>query len=79
MSAHINSQALPMITPILRDLRSLYDISDRMERFKAYVELFTGTSKGEPFPIGNFSPMGRRQMDYEVPHFSGQPEFITRG
>ena len=58
------------LTPVLEDLRGLYAITDRFERFDAYVSLFSGTSRGgqktrgEPLPLGTFSPMGERQADY---------------
>ena len=59
-----------VLTPILEDLRGLYTIADRLERFDAYVSLFSGTSRGgqktrgEPLPLGTFSPMGERQAAY---------------
>lgn len=58
------------LTPVLEDLRALYAVSDRFERFDAYVSLHSGISRGggktrgEPLPIGTFSPMGERQGAY---------------
>lgn len=52
------------VTPILADLRALYDIEGVMPRFQAYRALFAGETRGEPIPIGQFSPMGRRQPAY---------------
>ncbi len=58
------------LTPILEDLRALYTIADRLERFDAYVSLSSGTSRGgkktrgEHLPLGTFSPMGERQAAY---------------
>jgi len=52
------------VVPIIQDLRDLYQIPDRMDRFHAYVALLSGKTHGEPLPIGNFSPMGQRQADY---------------
>jgi hypothetical protein len=49
------------LVPVLRSLRALYDVADAMKRFRAYVALLTGTTRGEPLPIGVFSPMGARQ------------------
>ena len=59
-----------VLTPILEDLRGLYTISDRLERYDAYVSLSSGISRGgektrgEPLPLGTFSPMGERQAAY---------------
>ena len=59
-----------VLTPILEDLRGLYTIADRFERFDTYVSLSSGTSRGgkktrgEPLPLGTFSPMGERQAAY---------------
>ena len=59
-----------LLTPILEDLRGLYTIADRFERFDAYASLSSGTSRGgkktrgEPLPLGTFSPMGERQAGY---------------
>lgn len=58
------------LTPILDDLRDLYRTQDRFERFDAYVSLSSGTvrgrgkTRGEPLPLGTFSPMGERQAGY---------------
>ena len=58
------------LTPILEDLRGLYTITDRSQRFDAYVSLSSGVSRGgkqtrgEPLPLGTFSPMGERQAAY---------------
>ena len=58
------------MTPILEDLRDLYRTQDRFERFDAYVSLSSGTvrgrgkTRGEPLPLGTFSPMGERQAGY---------------
>ena len=58
-----------VLTPILEDLRGLYDITDRFERFDAYVSLSSGTSRGGhktrgEHLLGTFSPMGERQAAY---------------
>ena len=53
-----------VLTPVLEDLRGLYTISDRLERYDAYVSLSSGKTRGEPLPLGTFSPMGERQADY---------------
>lgn len=59
-----------VLTTILDDLRGLYTIADRFERFDAYVSLSSGKSRGggktrgEPLPLGTFSPMGERQAGY---------------
>jgi hypothetical protein len=59
-----------VLTNILDDLRGLYTIADRFERFDAYVSLSSGKARGsgktrgEPLPLGTFSPMGERQADY---------------
>lgn len=53
-----------VVVNILQDLRALYDIPGRMERFHAYVDLVSGKSRGVYLPIGNFSPMGQRQSEY---------------
>ncbi len=58
------------LTTILDDLRGLYTIADRLERFDAYVSLSSGKARGggrtrgEPLPLGTFSPMGERQAGY---------------
>ena len=52
------------LTPVLEDLRGLYAITDRFERFDAYAALGSGKTRGEPLPIGTFSPMGERQTAY---------------
>ena len=58
------------LTPSLEDLRGLYTVSDRFERFDAYVSLSSGVSRkgkktrGEQLPLGTFSPMGERQAAY---------------
>lgn len=58
------------LTHILEDLRNLYRTQDRFERFDAYVSLSSGTvrgggkTRGEPLPLGTFSPMGERQAGY---------------
>lgn len=53
-----------LLTPILEDLRGLYAITDRFLRFDAYTSLSSGKTRGEPLPIGTFSPMGERQAAY---------------
>ncbi len=59
-----------VLTPVLENLRDLYRIEDRFERFDAYVSLSSGTvrgggkTRGEPLPLGTFSPMGERQAGY---------------
>jgi hypothetical protein len=52
------------VHPILRELRALYDVGDlySMERFWAYKTLMV--DGGEPLPLGDFSPMGKRQPVY---------------
>ena len=52
------------LTEVLKDLRGLYDIEDRFQRFDAYRALAIGETRGEYRPIGTFSPMGERQADY---------------
>ena len=49
------------IVPVLADLRALYDVPDALTRFRAYVALLTGKTRGEALPVGVFSPMGKRQ------------------
>jgi hypothetical protein len=53
-----------MITlePILADCRAIYQQSGVTERFWAYVELMT-KQRGELLPLGDFSPMGKRQTE----------------
>ncbi len=53
MRLHIHS--------ILRELRGLYDVGERntLERFWAYTTLASGGP--ELLPLGDFSPMGKRQ------------------
>lgn len=59
-----------VLTNILDDLRGLYTIADRFERFDAYVSLSSGKAqgggktRGEQLPLGTFSPMGERQAGY---------------
>lgn len=59
-----------VVTNILDDLRDLYRIEDRFRRFEAYVSLSSGKARGggkargEPLPLGTFSPMGQRQAGY---------------
>ena len=52
------------LTSILEDFRDLYRIEDRFERFDAYAALGSGKARGEPLPVGTFSPMGERQAGY---------------
>ena len=52
------------LTEVLSDLRGLYEIENRFQRFDAYRALASGKIRGEPLPIGTFSPMGERQADY---------------
>lgn len=51
-----------ILTPILSELRALYDVEGVWPRFQAYVKLLSGGP--EPLPTGQFSPMGRRQAAY---------------
>jgi len=53
-----------VLTNILEDFRDLYWIEDRFERFDAYAALGSGKARGEPLPVGTFSPMGERQAGY---------------
>ncbi len=53
-----------VLTNILGDLKNLYAMPDRLERFRAYAALSSGKTRGEPLPLGTFSPMGERQADY---------------
>ncbi len=53
-----------VLTPVLENLRDLYRIEDRFERFDAYVSLSFGKARGEPLPLGTFSPMGEQQAGY---------------
>ena len=52
------------VHPILPELRALYNVGElySMERFRAYTTLASGGP--ELLPLGDFSPMGRRQPDY---------------
>lgn len=52
------------VTPILRELRAIYEVEGVMPRFRAYVSLATGEKHGEMLPLGMFSPMGKRQPEY---------------
>ena len=52
------------LTPMLGSLREIYDVDGVMPRFQAYLSLMLGDARGEAFPLGVFSPMGRRQPDY---------------
>lgn len=61
--AHHGSVKL-RVHPILRELRALYDVGERntLERFWAYKRLMVDGP--ELLPLGDFSPMGKRQPDY---------------
>ena len=52
------------IHPILQELRALYGVGKlySVERFRAYTTLASGGP--ELLPLGDFSPMGRRQPEY---------------
>ncbi|GGQ94249.1 hypothetical protein [Deinococcus ruber] len=52
------------VVPVLKELRALYDVSERntLERFWAYKALMVDGP--EVLPLGDFSPMGRRQPEY---------------
>ncbi len=52
------------VYPILRELRALYDVGERneLDRFWAYKRLMVDGP--ELLPLGDFSPMGRRQPEY---------------
>jgi hypothetical protein len=52
-----------ILEPILRDCRAIYDLSEVMDRYWAYVRLMT-EARGEFLPLGSFSPMGKRQADF---------------
>ncbi len=51
------------LQPILRDLQEIYEHDGQMDRFNQYIHLMTH-AKGEILPLGDFSPMGKRQKDY---------------
>ncbi len=51
------------LEPILRDCRAIYDLSEVMDRYWAYVRLMT-EARGEFLPLGAFSPMGKRQAAF---------------
>lgn len=48
------------VTPVLSDLRAIYDLEGVWPRYHAYVKLMTG-GRGAFLPLGAFSPMGKRQ------------------
>ncbi|ULH16190.1 hypothetical protein MF271_06125 [Deinococcus sp. KNUC1210] len=52
------------VFPILKELRALYDVGERntLERFWAYKALMVDGP--QPLPLGDFSPMGKRQPEY---------------
>ena len=52
-----------ILTPVLQDLRKIYDVKGMMPRFEAYRSLML-TQRGETLPLGVFSPMGKKQPDY---------------
>jgi hypothetical protein len=49
--------------PILKECRAIYDLDGVMERFNSYVGLMTQKA-GEILPLGDFSPMGKRQKEF---------------
>jgi hypothetical protein len=49
--------------PILKECRAIYDLEGVMERFNCYVDLMTKKT-GEILPLGDFSPMGKRQKEF---------------
>jgi len=51
------------VTPVLQDLRQIYDVDGVQSRFQAYRSLML-ESAGEVLPLGAFSPMGERQSPY---------------
>jgi hypothetical protein len=51
------------LEPILRDCRAIYDLTEVMDRYWAYVRLMT-EARGEFLPLGSFSPMGKRQEGF---------------
>ncbi len=51
------------LEPILEECRAIYDLEGVMDRYWVYVNLMTKT-RGELVPLGDFSPMGRRQKDF---------------
>lgn len=52
------------VHPILHELRAVYDVGERnaLKRFLAYTALASGGP--ELLPLGDFSPMGKRQPEY---------------
>jgi hypothetical protein len=50
------------LSPILPQCRAIYDLEGVMERYNAYVKLMTGGA--EFLPLGQFSPMGKRQAAF---------------
>ena len=52
-----------ILHPILEDCRAIYDLPGVMDRFNTYVDLMT-IKRGELLPIGDFSPMGKRQKEF---------------
>jgi len=52
------------LTPMLQSLRDIYNVNGVMPRFQAYLSLMLGETRGEAFPLGVFSPMGKHQADY---------------
>ncbi|MFC4453417.1 hypothetical protein [Deinococcus sonorensis] len=53
-----------ILHPILRELRAVYDVGElySMERYWAYKRLMVDGP--ELLPLGDFSPMGKRQPEY---------------
>jgi hypothetical protein len=49
--------------PIIEECRAIYELQDPMERFSTYIDLMT-KKHGELLPLGDFSPMGKRQKDF---------------
>jgi hypothetical protein len=52
-----------ILEPILQDFRAIYQLNGVMERYWAYVHLMT-KARHELLPIGDFSPMGKRQKEF---------------
>jgi hypothetical protein len=51
------------LEPIINDLRAIYNLEGAMVRYWSYVDLMT-KRRHEQLPLGDFSPMGKRQADF---------------
>jgi hypothetical protein len=66
-----------IVEPILKDLRAIYHLQGVMERYWAYVNLMT-KARGELLPLGDFSPMGKRQAEFLDALLEMQAEEVAR-